>query len=235
MRRFFLLAIVISIQAFTGIVMAQERYGFEIGAYAGPTYWNERHFQVNAPQAIPPIDLGFKYDNKVDYGVRFNLLSRGFWGGELDYNFQKNTVTLTRASFSPASLDGNIQHFYYNTIFYPIRYSEGHVSPFLTAGIGLAAYSLSDEARARAANPNIYGIGNLTELDKRFAFNYGGGIKAIVAPHFGVRVDFRHNFSDVPSYGLPKESTNPAQTVLPIQGKLQNYEISAGVYFQVLR
>ena len=47
--------------------------------------------------------------------------------------------------------------------------------------------------------------------------------------------DFRHNFSDVPSYGLPKESSNPAQAVLPIQGKLQNYEVSAGIYFQFLK
>ena len=47
----------------------------------------------------------------------------------------------------------------------------------------------------------------------------------------GVRADFRHIFSDVPSYGLPKESSNPTQTVLPIQGKLQMFEASVGIYF----
>ncbi len=46
-----------------------------------------------------------------------------------------------------------------------------------------------------------------------------------------MRADFRHIFSDVPSFGLPKESSNINQVVLPIQGKLQMYEASAGIYF----
>ena len=235
MRKRYLVAVLILVHAFSGWVLAQETYGFEIGGYAGPTFWQERQFQVNAPQAIPPVNLGFLYGNRTNYGVRFNLLSRDYWGGELDYSFQRNTVTLSRQSFTPVALDGNVQHFFYNTVFYPFRYSAGHISPFVTAGIGLAAYKPSDEARARAADPKIYGIGTLSDLDKRFAFNYGGGVKAIVAPHFGVRLDFRHSFSDVPSYGLPKESTNRTQVVLPIQGKLQNYEVSIGLYYQVLK
>jgi hypothetical protein len=235
MRRAYLLVVLVLCQGFSGLVFAQEKYGYEIGAYAGPTYWQARDFQVNAPQVLPPLNVRLHYDDKIDYGVRFNLLSRGLWGGELDYNFQRNTVTLTNESSASVALKGNVQHFFYNTIFYPLHYSERHVSPFLTAGIGLAAYRLDKEARARAADPRIYALGRLEDLDKRFAFNYGGGVKAIIAPHFGVRVDFRHNFSDVPSYGLPKESADPTQIVLPIQGKLQNYEVTAGVYFHVLK
>jgi opacity protein-like surface antigen len=235
MRKMYLVLVLILLHGFSGWVLAQEKFGFEIGGYAGPTFWKERQFQVNAPQAVPPINLVFQYEDKTNYGVRFNLLSRNYWGGELDYSFQRNTVTLTRESFAPVVLDGNVQHFFYNTVLYPFRYNERRIIPFLTAGVGLATYRPSSEARARAADPKIYGLGNLTELDKRFAFNYGGGLKAVIAPHLGVRADFRHNFSDVPSYGLPKESTNPTQVVLPIQGKLQNYEISAGIYFQVLR
>jgi len=235
MRKAHLLLLVIAFHALSGTVLAQEKYGFELEGYAGPTFWQERLFQVGAPQARPPINARFRYDDETVYGVRFNLLSRGYWGGEVDYNFQRNTVRLTGLSFTPVALKGNIQHFYYNTIFYPFRYSEGHISPFLTAGIGFAAYRLSDEARARAADPRVYGIGQLREQDNRFAFNYGGGIKAIIVKHLGIRVDVRHNFSDVPSYGLPKQSTNPAQVVLPIGGKLQNFEASAGVYFHALK
>ena len=201
---------------FSGILLGQE-HGFEIGGYAGQTNWRPRTFQVGPPQASPPISLGFAYEDKAPVGVRFNLLSQGLWGGELDYSYQKNTATLSRASYT----------------FYPTRYRDSGVMPFLTVGVGMAAYQLSDEARARAADPRIYGLGTLRDLDKRFAFNYGAGVKARVHSHLGVRADFRHIISDVPTYGLPKDSPNPAQAVLPIKGRLQTYEASAGIYFQV--
>ena len=106
--------------------------------------------------------------------------------------------------------------------------------PFLTAGIGLAGYHLSDQARARAADPRV-GIGNLDSIDNRVALNYGVGLKAHVISRLGIRADLRHIFSDVPSYGLPKESANRNQMVLPIQGKLQTFEGSAGIYFHFLK
>ena len=217
---------------FSGILLGQE-HGFEIGGYAGQTNWRPRTFQVGPPQASPPISLGFAYEDKAPVGVRFNLLSQGLWGGELDYSYQKNTATLSRALYTPVKLAGGVHHFSYNTIFYPTRYRNSGVMPFLTVGVGMAAYQLSDEARARAADPRIYGLGTLKDVDNRFAFNYGAGVKARVYSHLGVRADFRHIISDVPTYGLPKDSPNPAQAVLPIKGRLQTYEASAGIYFQV--
>ena len=161
-----------------------------------------------------------------------------FWKARnftISYGYQKNKVTLTRqdAALEPVSLDGSVQQFFYNTIFYIFRYDRSPVMPFVTGGIGLEAYGLSDKARAFARDPEQGGIGELKGIDNRFAFNYGVGIKAKLASHFGVRVDFRHIFSDVPSYGLPKESPNPTQTILPAQGKLQNYEASVGIYYHV--
>jgi opacity protein-like surface antigen len=138
MRKTYLFLAFILLLGFSGAALAQETYGFEIGGYAGPTDWKERQFQVNTPQAIPPINLGFRYGDKPNYGIRFNLLSRGYWGGELDYNYQKNTITLRRDSFTPVALDGSVQHIFYNTVFYPLHY-ESRVTPFVTGGIGLAA------------------------------------------------------------------------------------------------
>ena len=231
MRKTSFILMLVLLHSIPQMLLAQEKFGLEIGGYGGFEDWKDRTFQVNAPQATSPIDIGFGYDDKVAYGVRFNLLSRGYWGGELDYNYQRNTATLSRQSFTPVQLEGAIHHFFYNTVFYPTRY-ESVITPFATAGIGMAAYGLDDETRAKAANPRIYGIGNLIDLDKRFAFNYGGGVKAVVSSGVGLRFDFRHNFSDVPSYGLPKESSQPNAVVLPIQGKLQNTEFSVGIYFR---
>lgn len=235
MRKAHIIRVLLLLHGFTGVALAQEKYGFEIGGYATWTTWNERDFKVGAPQSVPPIDLQFKYKDRPGGGVRLNLLSRNHWGGELSYSYQQNTALISRESVAPVELKGGIHHFFFNEVFYPRRYRDSGFAPFLTAGIGLAAYHLNDEARARAADPAGYGIGELASMDKRFAFNYGGGVKQTLFSNWGVRADFRHLFSDVPSFGLPKESSNPSQTVLPIQGKLTTYEFSVGFYYHTLK
>ena len=222
---------------FQGLLMAanaQEKYGFEPGLYGGFADWRDRDFQVGPPQSSLPIPMTLAYKDKPVFGGRFNLLSYGHWGGELSYSYQANTVRIRRSSFPTAELKGGIHQFFYNTVLYPFEYRTSSVMPFVTAGIGMAAYQLSEEAR-RTADPRVFGVGNLKSFDRRVAFNYGAGIKFNVLTHLGFRFDFRHNFSDVPSYGLPKESSNPAQRVLPIQGKLQNFEGSFGIYFPFLK
>ncbi len=239
MRRTLIVLFAILVQGFsTTKLLAQGDFGFEVEGFAGMSIWQDRNFQIGPPQVpenSPNINLNFAYGDKILYGGRFNILSRGHWGGEFTYSYQDNTLTLSRQGFSgsPVQLDGAVQHFFYNMIFYPNRYESPKITPFATGGIGFGAYSLSSEARARAANPTDLGIGTLRPSEKRLAYNYGFGVKAKISSRIGVRADFRHIFSDVPSYGLPKESSNPAQTVLPIQGKLQMYEASAGIYFHI--
>jgi opacity protein-like surface antigen len=233
MRKMFVFVVVLVLSSSACLLGQAEQTGYELGVYVSQQNWKARSFQIGPPQAFTPIPLGFRYNDHVAYGIRANLLSQGHWAGELSYSYQRNTATLTRQSFTPVALPGAVHHFFYNEVFYPVRYGPA-VVPFITGGIGLAAYQLSDEARARAADPRIYGLGNLRSTDKRVALNYGAGVKANIVRHFGVRGDFRHIFSDVPSYGIPKESPSPFQLVLPIQGKLQTYEFSFGIYFRAL-
>jgi opacity protein-like surface antigen len=236
MRKTLIVLAVILAQGASASLFGQGEFGFEIAGFGGYSIWKDRDFQIGPPQVpvgSPPINLNFAYDDEIVYGGRFNILSRGHWGGEFSYSYQNNTLSLSRQNFpgSPVRLDGGVHHFFYNMIFNLVRYEKTKVVPFVTGGVGLAGYALSDEARANAANPAVYGIGNLRPYEKRFAYNYGFGVKAKLTSHFGVRADFRHIFSDVPSFGLPKESSNPNQIVLPIQGKLQMYEASAGIYY----
>src|SRR2546427_12307413 len=99
------------------------------------------------------------------------------------------------------------------------------------AGLGVAGYHLSDKTMARALDPRGFGMGVLKSVDKRFIFNYGGGVKVPVSSHFGIRADIRHNSFDPPRYGLPKRASNPAQVFLPIGGEKPNFCVSGGVFF----
>jgi opacity protein-like surface antigen len=234
MRRISLILIVLLVQGLSGAVLVAGDFGFEVGGFGGYAIWRDRNFTIGSPQVPYPttIDLTYSYANKPVYGGRFNILSRGHWGGEFTYGYQKNTLTISRPDIPTAiTLDGSVQQFFYSELFYLLNYDEHKVVPYVLGSIGLEAYGLSSSALADAANPDKYNLGNLNSPDVRFAFNYGFGVKAKVSPKIGVRFDFRQNFSDVPSFCIPKESTNPAQTVLPIQGKLQNFEFTAGIYY----
>src|SRR5215467_1750276 len=234
MRKEFVLILVLFL-AFSGSLLAQEeKTGYELGVFAAWQDWKSRSFKIGPPQASTPIDFGFRYRDRLAYGVRANFLSHGHWAGELSYSYQKNPVTITNQSnpfVPPTTFGGSVHQIFYNEVFYPAQYRRW-VTPFVTGGIGVAGYQLSETAREVVAPQS--GFGTLRKFDPRVALNYGVGFKVRIDSHVGFRADFRHIFSDVPSYGLPKESSNPAQVVLPIQGKLQTFEYSFGIFVRHL-
>jgi opacity protein-like surface antigen len=221
--------ILLVIGGFSGSLLAQEEQtGYELGVYAAQQNWQSRTFQIGPPRNVLPVDFRLRYKDEIAYGVRGNFLSKGHWGGELSWSYQKNSATITSQSRPTITLDGAVQHAFYNQIFYLVRYG-GVFTPFITGGIGAAIYQVDEASRARAVS-----LGRLKSFDSRVALNYGAGVKVNVTSHFGFRADFRHIFSDVPSYGLPKESPNTAQFILPVQGKLQTAEGSVGIYVRGL-
>jgi opacity protein-like surface antigen len=230
MRRTLVLMLAILFQGCVGMLFAQEKYGYEFGVYSGKDFWKDQTFQ--SPLSKGSLLLSSDhYDDKWLVGIRLNILSRKYWAGEFSYSLERNNITLSRQSFLPINLDSNVQRFFYDTVFYPLKYETGRVIPFAAGGIGVAAYQLDFNNRIQAADPLLHGIPNLESIDKRFAFDYGAGVKAEVYHHVGIRADFRHIFSDVPSYGLPKEPRLPPQVVAPFQGKLQTFQWTAGVYY----
>jgi opacity protein-like surface antigen len=226
MRKTTVLILLILLQTVPAVLCAQEKYNFEVGPNAGFADWQDRSFQVGPPQALRLTKLGFHLAERPVYGVRVNLLSSGYWGGEVSYAYENNTITFGRPSSAPVALEGAVHHFFYNEVFYPVRYGHFPLLPYFTGGIGVAGYHVSD------VTPKNSGVGNLHGMNAKFAFNYGAGVKLNVAHSFGIRADFRHNYSDVPNFGLPGQSSNPAQTVLPLGGKLQMYEGSFGIYYR---
>ena len=124
-------------------LFAQGDFGFEIGGFGGYSIWKDRDFQIGPPQVpvgSPPISLNFAYDDEIVYGGRFNILSRGHWGGEFSYSYQSNTLSLSRQNFTGRAvrLDGGVHHFFYNMIFNLVPYEKSKLVPFVTGGVGLA-------------------------------------------------------------------------------------------------
>src|SRR5437773_9750118 len=117
MRKEFVLMLVFLLAFSSFLLGQQEKTGYELGVYAAQQNWQSRTFQIGPPQAATPVSLGFAYKDRVAYGVRGNFLSQGHWGGELSYSYQKNTVSLTRPSFTPVELGGAVHHFFYNEVF----------------------------------------------------------------------------------------------------------------------
>jgi len=127
MRKTLIVLAVILVQGVSGQLFAQGNFGFEIGAFGGRSIWQDRDFQIGPPQVpigAPPINLNLSYGDEFLYGARFNILSRGHWGGEFSYSYQSNSVTLARQDSSgrQVELDGGVHHFFYNMIFNLMRY-----------------------------------------------------------------------------------------------------------------
>ncbi len=227
-------SLILLLLGWPGEFCGQTRYGLELGGFGGQTFWQKKTFQIGPPQASPSFDMQYKYDDKIMGGIRGNFLSSGHWGGELSYSYQKNQFTLTReaSSFPPTTLKGSVHQFFYNQIYYLNRYEKSTVQPFVTGGVGVADYTVNKSSRDWAADPNEGGIGVLNGSEAKFALNYGGGIKLQLGRHFGLRGDFRHNFSQTPHYGLPDSSPDPSQVVFPLKGWMQNFEVTGGIYFR---
>jgi opacity protein-like surface antigen len=234
MRKEFVLILVLFLTSSGSLLAQEEKTGYELGVFAAWQTWKSSTFQIGPPQSSTPIKFDFRYRDRIAYGVRGNFLSHGHWAGELSYSYQKNPVTITNVSspsIPPTTFGGSVHQIFYNEVFYPAQYRHW-VTPFITGGIGVAGYQLSESARESVAPQS--GFGNLKKLDTRVALNYGAGLKVNIDSHVGFRADFRQIFSDVPSYGLPKASSNPNQVVLPTHGKLQTFEYSFGIFVRHL-
>ena len=229
MKRTSVLVSVLLLSTFCMPAFAQEGHGYEFGVFAGWAEWRERQYQIGFPQAVPAIDVDYDLNGEVVGGMRLNFLSRRYWGGEVTYSYQQNTLSLASNGGSPVQLDGAVHHALYNQVFYPRRYETGRIKPYFTGGIGAAGYTLNAQAVSEASQA---GFGAFSKLDYRLVLNYGAGIKSELGEHAGVRLDFRHHFSEVPTYGVPKSGPGP---FLPFDGKLQTLEMTVGFYYRTAR
>ncbi len=148
------------------------------------------------------IPQRFDLQNGTGVNLHFSLNGRSYFGHELTYGYERDTLKLGEAD------QGSVQvhKFYYDFVAHLSR-RGARARPFVLAGAGLASYLPPAEAAIRAAN--------LT----RFGLNFGGGLKVRIADHLGVRFDIRDHFVEKPDFFDLAEVT----------GRLHNIEYAVGL------
>jgi hypothetical protein len=136
------------------------------------------------------------------------LANGGTVGGRAAYNFTQHFALEGSYSFAVnnARLFGNRVNAFSIDPVYNFLAPDSLVRPYLTAGVGPTWF----DPRNSSA---ISGLSTSSE----FAFNYGGGVKVHLNPHFGLRLDARGTLSENPKFGiaaLPSTTLNGFQATL---------------------
>lgn len=102
---------------------------------------------------------------------------------------------------------------------------------FGTAGLALEHFSPTDKAKAYAASVQFIQEKASLSSSSALGFNFGGGVEARTTEKFGLRFDFRDHITDIPTYGVPVTNPGNGADFYPVNGKVQNMEVSVGILF----
>ena len=125
----------------------------------------------------------------------------------------------TTLAYAPNFLDNNTKAVIFNGNFL-VQAPVPKVKPYVTAGMGTIISFGTDSA----------GRPSLGKIGKKFAINYGGGLKVLPAGPVGVRFDIRGYRVPGVKFNLPSIA-NPTQTVQAQSQSLDILEAGMGIVF----
>lgn len=152
--------------------------------------------------------LGEKLINGGTGGGRVAFNMSRYLGLEFSYNFSGNNVRLVQpiAPGLPSYNFAQQSHAVSLDPVFNLRPRGSRIQPYVTAGVGFINFVPTKQATdfaTNATNNAIYHASNLRS-DLEVAFNYGGGVKVHISPHFGLRFDVRGLILPKnPTFGLP--------------------------------
>jgi len=212
---------------------AQLKDNFELNVFGAGAWYLHKNYSIGFPQVISasPIPGQMRLDNAWRGGVRVGVATQGHWSEEFFYSYEPTEVHFTRsnAPITTVNLKTKVHNYGVNALYY-INEDAARVRPFFSIGLGGTVYKLTAEAQAFANDPlqgNLRTAHNSNEL----TMNYGVGVKTRATRWLGFRLDARGFISSSPNFGLPRISSNPGVSVLPVSGGLNSAEASAGVVF----
>jgi len=203
---------------------------YELNVFGAYSVLSDASYTIGFPQLPVPTPGRVTFNDTARYGGRLGVYTRGRWGQEFYYSYQPTKIHIAQSGVPTDNLHLNIHNYGINALYYFVE-SEDHTwQPFLTAGIGGTYYQLTEESLLFLRDPNG---GDKPDMNNTnlLAFNFGIGFKTRSYGHFGVRLDARDFITPNPRFGLVRSSNNPADTVLPTTGALNNGEFSAGIVF----
>jgi hypothetical protein len=167
----------------------------ELDPFGGVSLWG---------QDMRGLDEKLRDGGTAGGRVTFNMTTR--FGLELGYNFSVNNVTL-RTPIAPGlwsyTFGDQIHEIALNPVF-NLKPRGSRLVPYLTAGVGAFQFTPTSKAEqlARTTFNPTYFSGNLND-NLQVGWNYGGGVKWHISPHFGLRVDARGIWVRNPTFDLP--------------------------------
>lgn len=197
-------------------------------------------FDADRGFELDPLNIGdteprsteFRSGNKFGLSATFDVSDHiGIEGRFSMGSHDLRVIELDEIPLLEKNFEIDQQQIYGNVLYYFTK-REKKVRPYVTGGIGVTTYSPTADAKARAADV-ILDDGFIDKevnifSESKFGYNFGGGVEAKFAKHFGLRVDFRDTITDIPVFGVPLVEPAIDGDFYPVSGTIQNLVFSVG-------
>ncbi|HLW54253.1 MAG TPA: outer membrane beta-barrel protein [Candidatus Angelobacter sp.] len=117
-----------------------------------------------------------------------------------------------------------------NGLYYFSDEPKKGLKPFVTAGLGLARFNPTSKAKS-AATVEFVNAPATINGNTKLEFNFGGGAEATITDHWGARVDLRDHIAGIPHFGIPQAPAAGIADFFPVNGVVNDVELSGGVVF----
>ena len=169
--------------------------------------------------------------------LRASLDLTRHWTLEGDYSLGRNNQRITDESGAiPVQRDFGITvgQVHFNFVRF-LTDSESRIRPFFTAGLGMARFNPTDEAKLAALSGDFITDPTQLESSIQLSVALGGGVEARLSRWLGIRFDAKDYISPIPRFGLNETSSGPGGIFFPVNGLVHNVETAAGIVFYFFR
>jgi hypothetical protein len=174
-----------------------------------------------------------EFENGVTAGLRGTADLSDAVAVEASYSLSTNDVKITTEGpprrerefdLNVHRLDGNVN--------YHFTRADDPLRPFVTAGIGLARFSPTNDAKQTAATLFIEEPTRISSSNQ-LTLNFGAGIQGQMTDSIGWRADLRDHISPMPRFGVPETPLSPGGVSFPVSGVVHNIGLTFSLVFRL--
>jgi hypothetical protein len=203
----------------------EKKYRFEF--FGGVSIPVDKDFEIGSPQSAIVLQRTHEFSYGAQGGIRFGIDGRRYWGQDYAYSYGANASRLV-TRYGSFAFTNQFHQASSNVLFYPWSLERRHCFPYVTAGLGATFVVLKQDAVTEASTYPNADIGPL-KSETIFAFNAGVGVRFRINESIGIRLDGRDYMSRPLRYGLPKSSSDPNASVLPVASVFHQIAGTVGV------